>query len=585
MAQARILVVAPYPEMVPELKAVAEEFPDTDFSIETGDIESGLESALSVFHLNFDVVVSRGGTAQLLEDELSLPVIEIELTIPELLRMLREVPEGVDAVALVGFRNVLRNARELDPFFPFDIDIYGVDFEDEMPGALADIARNDYEVVLCDVRSYTIACDMGLPAHLLVSGKSGIRDAFERAVAVCEQQASLAAGNQLLRDILQASDVTFVAFGNDRRIVFSNLAAHDRAILPDLQARMTSAPPKRFVIQREGLLYTITTNPLSGGDGTVFAITSVITPNESRITGIQYKNADDIRTEMQADPLHAIQAELVLEALAQPAAAQPKPVLVTGTKGGAELFCAKLIYLLSEQASRPLAIVDCSLLTERSWDFLMNSHRSPLYGSNATLLFRKIDSLDAHWRTQLAATINQTQLAKRYRVIFTDSASADGLSAQELPAFVEAAGCSTLMVPPVRTWSVLPFAAPRYLTFLAGNTGREAPVIAPQANDLLLEQGWEGDVTEFFWVVKWLFAANTSGIITTNDVADGLSNMRRYSEKATPSEGGTQLDLDRPLAEINRDIARAVLAQHDGNKSRAAKSLGISRTTLYGLLQ
>ena len=134
MAQARILVVAPYPEMVPELKAVAEEFPDTGFSIETGDIESGLESALSVFHLNFDVVVSRGGTAQLLEDELSLPVIEIELTIPELLRMLRKVPEGVDAVALVGFRNVLRNARELDPFFPFDIDIYGVDFEDEMPG-------------------------------------------------------------------------------------------------------------------------------------------------------------------------------------------------------------------------------------------------------------------------------------------------------------------------------------------------------------------------------------------------------------------------------------------------------------------
>ena len=583
MAHTRILVVAPYPEMVPELKAVAEEFPDAEFSIETGDIEGGLESALSVFHLNFDVIVSRGGTAQILEDELSLPVIEIELTIPELLRMLRNVPEGTSAVALVGFRNVLRNARELDPFFPFDIDIYGVDFEDEMPDVLVDISQNDYDLVLCDVRSYTIACEMNLPAQLLFSGRSGIRNAFERAIAVCEQQTSLAAGNQLLRDILHASEVTFVAFGNDQRIVFSNLSDQDRAILGDLQDRMAATPPKRFIIQREGKLYTITTSPLSDKKGVVFAITSIATPNASRIAGIEYLSADDVRKALELSPLHAMQAEQVLEPIARPAADKQRPVFVTGSHGDAERFTAGLIYLSSELADQPMASIDCGLLTERSWDFLINSHRSPLYGSGMTLLFRKVRALERAWGKQLATVVVQSQLAKRCKIIFTDTPLREqGVSEQ--PPIADAIDTFNIIVPPFHTWEILPYVAPRYLDYLAAETGTEAPVLVPEANDVLLEQPWRGDISEFMWVVKWLFAANTNGVITTNDVMDALAATHLESTSASPDGGIARLGLNRPLADLNRDIARIVLNQCHGNKSQAAKQLGISRTTLYALL-
>ena len=69
-------------------------------------------------------------------------------------------------------------------------------------------------------------------------------------------------------------------------------------------------------------------------------------------------------------------------------------------------------------------------------------------------------------------------------------------------------------------------------------------------------------------------------------VREALARERttRFSSTSTPSEGST-LDLLRPLADIERDVARIVLESCNGNKSRAAKTLGISRTTMWRLLK
>ena len=44
-------------------------------------------------------------------------------------------------------------------------------------------------------------------------------------------------------------------------------------------------------------------------------------------------------------------------------------------------------------------------------------------------------------------------------------------------------------------------------------------------------------------------------------------------------------DLTKPLSEINSDIIRILLEQNGGNQSQTAKSLGISRTTMWRMLK
>ena len=58
----------------------------------------------------------------------------------------------------------------------------------------------------------------------------------------------------------------------------------------------------------------------------------------------------------------------------------------------------------------------------------------------------------------------------------------------------------------------------------------------------------------------------------------------QFSSTSSPSESST-LDLLRPLEHIERDIARLVLEGCRGNKTRAAETLGISRTTMWRLLK
>ena len=48
---------------------------------------------------------------------------------------------------------------------------------------------------------------------------------------------------------------------------------------------------------------------------------------------------------------------------------------------------------------------------------------------------------------------------------------------------------------------------------------------------------------------------------------------------------GQTLDLSQPLALIEREIVRMVLEKSGDNQSRAAQSLGISRTTLWRMLK
>ena len=71
----RVLGIAPYEGMKTLMADLAEEYPQMDLTLFVGDLEQGLEIAHSNFHGNYDVVISRGGTAKMLKKNLPLPVV------------------------------------------------------------------------------------------------------------------------------------------------------------------------------------------------------------------------------------------------------------------------------------------------------------------------------------------------------------------------------------------------------------------------------------------------------------------------------------------------------------------------------
>ena len=70
------------------------------------------------------------------------------------------------------------------------------------------------------------------------------------------------------------------------------------------------------------------------------------------------------------------------------------------------------------------------------------------------------------------------------------------------------------------------------------------------------------------------------------DVREALDRegATRFSSLDTPSETSS-IDLLRPLREIERDIVRMVVEKYGGNQTEAARTLGVSRTTIWRILR
>jgi DNA-binding NtrC family response regulator len=109
--------------------------------------------------------------------------------------------------------------------------------------------------------------------------------------------------------------------------------------------------------------------------------------------------------------------------------------------------------------------------------------------------------------------------------------------------------------------------------------------IGEDALDLLSRYPWPGNVRELENSIEYAVAVCNDHLITINDLP------QRIIERAAPPTApvvypSASLIDDRPsLAELERRYAQLVLAETNGNKSRAAEILGIDRRTIYRYLE
>lgn len=120
----RVLGIAPYEGMKKLMSDLVEDYPEIDLTLFVGDLEEGLEIAHSNFHGSYDVVISRGGTAKMLRRNLPLPVVEIPVSMYDLLCSLKLAGASARAgkVSMVAFDNITANARLLCNLLDYDID-------------------------------------------------------------------------------------------------------------------------------------------------------------------------------------------------------------------------------------------------------------------------------------------------------------------------------------------------------------------------------------------------------------------------------------------------------------------------------
>jgi transcriptional regulator with PAS, ATPase and Fis domain len=144
-----------------------------------------------------------------------------------------------------------------------------------------------------------------------------------------------------------------------------------------------------------------------------------------------------------------------------------------------------------------------------------------------------------------------------------------------------------IFLPPLRErrGDILPLAW-RFLDELEQNGPRRVERFSPGARRLLESHGWAGNVRELRNVMEYAYVIGEGPVLHEADLPPEFSEMRPLApaepERQAPAAGRPPV---APRDDHDPAELRAALARAGGNRTEAARLLGISRVTLWRRLK
>ncbi|MCU0647495.1 MAG: sigma-54 dependent transcriptional regulator [Gemmatimonadaceae bacterium] len=117
--------------------------------------------------------------------------------------------------------------------------------------------------------------------------------------------------------------------------------------------------------------------------------------------------------------------------------------------------------------------------------------------------------------------------------------------------------------------------AQQFITRVAADYGVEAPALSEAARRRIARHSWPGNVRELRNAMERATLLAADGVIDEKDL--------EIDERPAPSAPG-RLPFPATLGTIIQSAVRETVALHEGNRSEAARRLGISRSRLHRLL-
>lgn len=587
MTNGRVLFIAPYHGLAEVAKKVAREFPDLSVTIHEGDLSEGLAAAITSIDSDYDVVISRGGTAQMLEDEIAVPVLEVGISTMDLQRALIENNPAGKSCAVVGFSNAINPLSQFVDFADFDLRLFEVNFEDELPLATQRVLSGGYESVLCDTFSLEAFKKLGIDAHLLSSGPESVAEVFEGAELFCRHTEDLRTRNRMLWQMIGSQGSKFAIFQTSGRLTYSNLTesktdllAFMREHLEPMSGRLTfRRGHRRYTLRREVIGNDVEKSSIS------FAVTASTAPSNNSLVGISYSNHDEVERSYRTSVFHIVGADEDMAEQISKLVETSLPLMLEGEVGSGKKQIAELVYLSGGWKAKPFVMIDCPLLIDRSWSYLTNSSHSPLFGSGCTIYLKSAYSLGEERFRSLVDIIKSTRLCDRNHLIVSANDNSAAQSWQSLRLISESVRGTLLSAPPVRALPNIRQAITRLVEARAKEYGRPTPVLSDQAMSMLSTHRWDRNYLELNRVVQRMLTRNSESYIEADDVRWSFAREKATQYSSTAPDESNALDLMRPIKDIERDVVRTVVGRCSGNQTEAAKILGLSRTTVWRLLK
>ncbi len=276
------------------------------------------------------------------------------------------------------------------------------------------------------------------------------------------------------------------------------------------------------------------------------------------------------------------------------------PVFITGESGTGKEVAARLIHALGPRASKPFVAVNCGAIPENLMESEFFGYRKGAFtgaesdregffqaASGGTLFLDEVAELPMPMQVKLLRALQERRV-RRVGGVTEEAVDVRLISAshQDLGQAVEAGrfrhdlyyrlNVIELRMPALRERPEdIPLLAEHIAQRLAG-AGQAQPRLTEAALAALKRYAFPGNVRELENILERAYALSEGGYI---DAAD-LHLAPDAQEAAADQVGRTELPLQDYLDRVEREAIQAALARTGGNKTAAARLLGVTFRSL-----
>jgi len=273
-------------------------------------------------------------------------------------------------------------------------------------------------------------------------------------------------------------------------------------------------------------------------------------------------------------------------------------VLIVGEHGTGKEIVARWLHAVSPRAPHPLVAVNAGGFSEGVFESELFGHVRGAFtdakvdrvgcfelADRGTLFLDEIATVPLQQQTKLLRVLETREIQRvgsskvrsvNVRVISATNADVGGMVARGefREDLLYRLNTVEVRLPALRDRGEdIPLLAEHFLREQAARYGRQVEGFAPGAMDALRAHPWPGNVRELRHAVERALLMARGRRIEAGDLG-----LRRRED------GGARLD-ELTLEEAERLMIEKALDRHQGNVSRAAEALGLSRSALYRRLQ
>lgn len=591
MEKVKILAIAPYEGIASIIHEAAKERDDIDITIQIGDLYSGRKIAEELAHKNYDVIISRGGTAELIRTAVETPVIDISVSSYDILRTIKLAENYSGRFVIAGFSGITENARILCDLLQYDVDIITFNRDVDAVPALKAAANRGCSLVLCDMTGLAASKELGMNAILIFSGIESVQSALADAVKLVRSSSYVHKQKKLFQALLTDGNRDFLIYAPDGSLWFSSMdfGSLNQSLMELVQTNLNTflkVPNQSVARQIRDKVYLLTGRHLYYNKQKYTAViidqqNAVFSENEP---GLRIYNKTE---HTSSDYLNYYSSSNKVGDTARVIKEYSKsrlPVLILGENGTGKDKVAELLYENGPFEHAPFYVLDCERMGDRKWNLLIESEDSPLNALHATIYFKNMAALSNVRLKQLMYHLSQSDLPKRNRLIFSLIRSEN---IQEISAPIQAElekqlNCLTIHLLPLRERIAdLSSITTLYLHKLNISMGKQIIGLETEAMELLAAFSWPRNLDQLLHVLQELVTLTHNFYISKEDV-------RMILEQEAPGTLTSplgKLDPQMTLDEITWKVIQIVLEEEKGSKEKTAKRLDISRSTLWRILK